>query len=62
MIAQLAAFGFRIAKIPVETRYFREASSIRLFASCRYGLETLLTLVKFLLHRLRLRSFPQFQQ
>ncbi|MEK7765465.1 MAG: glycosyltransferase family 2 protein [bacterium] len=51
IIAQMVANGFRIAEIPIPTRYFGEASSVNFKTSVRYGLETLLVLVRYVLHR-----------
>ncbi len=51
ILAQAVAFGFRIAEIPIATRYFKEASSISLMGSARYGLKTLWLLVRFQCHR-----------
>jgi glycosyltransferase involved in cell wall biosynthesis len=41
LIAQVVRGGFRIAEIPVPTRYFREASSVGVRRSVVYGLSTL---------------------
>jgi glycosyltransferase involved in cell wall biosynthesis len=41
LIAQVVRGGFRIAEIPVPTRYFREASSVGVRRSIVYGLSTL---------------------
>ena len=38
--------GFRIGEIPIPVHYFPEASSINLQRSVKYGLETLLNLLK----------------
>ncbi len=54
ILAQAVAFGFTIAEIPITTRYFKEASSISLAGSIRYGLKTLWLLVRFLGHRWRI--------
>ncbi len=54
ILAQAVAFGFRIAEIPIATRYFKEASSISLAGSTRYGLKTLWLLVRFRCHQWRL--------
>ncbi len=54
MIFQAVAFGFKIAEVPVSTRYFEEASSISFGRSVVYGLSTLGVAWKFLLHRLRI--------
>lgn len=39
--------GFRIGEIPVPTRYFPEASQINFTRSTKYGLQTLLALLKY---------------
>ena len=39
--------GFRIGEIPVPTRYFPEASQINFVRSVKYGLETLLVVLKY---------------
>lgn len=51
VIVQTVAFGFRISEISVPAKYMPEASSIRLAASSVYGLKTLWTLVRFILHK-----------
>jgi glycosyltransferase involved in cell wall biosynthesis len=56
ILVQAAHFKFRIAEVPVTTRYFAEASSVNLRVSIVYGLETLWTLVRYRLHRMGLRS------
>jgi len=55
VIAQAVAFGFQITEIPVETRYFKEASSVNFRRSVTYGLETVATVVEFLLDRWGIR-------
>jgi glycosyltransferase involved in cell wall biosynthesis len=47
ILCQAIFFGFRIAEIGVETRYFPEASSIDFYSSTKYGIGVLLTLGKF---------------
>jgi glycosyltransferase involved in cell wall biosynthesis len=54
ILAQAAAFGFRIGEISCPTRYFAEASSINFVRSCRYGFGVLATSVAFRLWRWRL--------
>lgn len=56
MIFQSVHFGFNIAEVPVETRYFDEASSISFRRSVVYGLGTLGVAFRYLLHRLGLHS------
>jgi hypothetical protein len=61
VIAQAVAFGFRIAEIPVPTRYFAEASSVNLRNSIIYGLGTLGVMGRYLLDRAGLRRAAQFR-
>ncbi len=51
IIAQGVIHGMRIREIPIETRYFAEASQIGFWRSSVYGLSILKTLVKFKLHK-----------
>jgi hypothetical protein len=44
LVGQVVRAGFRIAEIPVPTRYFAEASSVNFRRSVVYGLSTLRTL------------------
>lgn len=55
LIAAVSA-GFKISEIPVSVRYFPEASSINFTRSVRYGLMTLLTLLKYLLRPCGIKS------
>ncbi|AKL97847.1 glycosyltransferase family 2 protein [Endomicrobium proavitum] len=54
IIVQAAACGLRIGDIPVTAKYFKEASSINFIRSSKYGLETLLILFRFALHKLHI--------
>ena len=54
VIAQAVAFGLRVAEVPIDTRYFSDASSTSMKANVRYGLGTLWTMVRYRLHRARL--------
>ena len=38
LLMQAAQFGFRIAEVPARTRYFEDASSIKLWPATVYGL------------------------
>lgn len=60
ILVQAVAFNFRIGEIPVPTRYFKEASTINFIHSVIYGIKTLCTLVKFLLHKWRIRECRLF--
>lgn len=51
IIAQGVARGLRIREIPVETRYFEEASQIGFRRSVRYGFAVLGVLARYKLHR-----------
>ena len=62
VIAQVAAFGFRIGEIAVPTRYFEEASSVNFRRSVTYGFATLWTMFQFLIHKLGLAEVPLFKQ
>jgi len=50
IIAQGMAQGLRIREIPIETRYFDEASQIAFGPSVRYGLAILKTMILYKLH------------
>jgi glycosyltransferase involved in cell wall biosynthesis len=60
IIAQGVIHRMRIREIPIETRYFEEASKIGLLRSIVYGLSILKTLVKFKLHKKGIIRFEQF--
>ena len=62
VIAETVAFRFRIAEMPVPTRYFPEASSVNFKRSVIYGLATLNVSRKFLLNRLGWRRYPIFHK
>jgi len=51
IIMQAVHFGFRIAEVPARTRYFSEASSASFGQSIVYGVKTLTTAARFILHR-----------
>lgn len=61
ILCQAVYFGFRIAEIPVETRYFPEASSINFLNSVKYGLGVLGSLAKFAMAKSGLRPNPLFK-
>ncbi len=60
IIAQGVLHGMRIREIPIETRYFQEASQIGMGRSIVYGLSILKTLVKFKLHKKGILKFAMF--
>jgi glycosyltransferase involved in cell wall biosynthesis len=51
MLIQAVHFGFRIAEVPARSRYFDDASSIRLGPAMVYGVKTLWAAVRLVLHR-----------
>jgi glycosyltransferase involved in cell wall biosynthesis len=56
IIAQIVATGFRIAEVPVPTKYFPEASSASFFQSVAYGFRILGMLVRYTLYRLGVKQ------
>ena len=62
ILVQAVHFGFRLGDVPVPVRYMPEASSIKFRRSVTYGAQTLLTLLKFIAHRLGVRQSPLFTQ
>ena len=61
IIAQGVVHNLRIKEIPIETRYFDEASKIGFLRSLVYGFAILKTLVKFKLHKKGIVRSAQFQ-
>jgi glycosyltransferase involved in cell wall biosynthesis len=57
LVAQVVAAGLgrSIGEIAVPTRYFEEASSVNFRRSVVYGLSTLRVVIRYVLHRLRIR-------
>lgn len=51
VLVQCVAFGFRIGEIPVPVRYHETSSSINFHRSLKYGIQTIITVFKFILHR-----------
>ena len=60
MLAQAAAFGYRIGEISCPTRYFPEASSINFGRSVTYGLGVMSTAIAFRLDKSGLVRSPLF--
>jgi glycosyltransferase involved in cell wall biosynthesis len=60
IIVQALLHNFKIGEIPIRTRYFDEASTIKLGGCILYGLRILKTLAKFLLYKQGLIRFKQF--
>ena len=62
VIAQAVAMGQRIVEVPIQTRYFAEASSTTMTANIRYAVGTLWTMVRLLLHKQGLVRSRLFRQ
>jgi glycosyltransferase involved in cell wall biosynthesis len=60
ILVQAVAHGFRLGDVPVPTRYEADSSSINFRRSVVYGLGTLATLARYVLHRLGLARIRQF--
>jgi glycosyltransferase involved in cell wall biosynthesis len=61
IIAQGVWKGMRIREIPIQTRYFPEASQIGFTRSVRYGFAVLSVLVKYKLHKKGIRKSGIFR-
>ena len=62
MLVQIIWHDYTVAEISCPTKYFTEASSINLSQSIKYGLECLLTAMKFRLAKMKLISSKLFPQ
>lgn len=60
-LAQTVYYGFRIGDIPIPTRYCDEASSINFKRSMKYGFQTLLVMVKYIIQKTGLFNFKIFE-
>jgi len=61
IMAQFVELGFRIAEVPVPTRYFPQASSASFVQSSVYGLSILTLLGRYLLHTTGALKSRQFE-
>ena len=59
-LVQSIYFGYRIGEITAPSKYTKESSTINLQRSIVYGLGVLITILKFLLQKLKLVKFPIF--
>jgi len=62
VIFQAVQFGLPVVEVPVESRYFEDASSVGFRQGVAYGLGTLYTAARFLLNRWGLVSSPRFRR
>ena len=58
---QAVYFQFRIGDIPIPCRYMKEASSINFRRSTLYGIQTMITLLQFILQKIGLARFAIFR-
>lgn len=61
IIAQILLHNFKIEEVPIRTRYFDEASTIKFWPSVLYGLGILKTLLKYTLHTHNIIRFKQLK-
>lgn len=61
-LIQAVNLGFILGDVPIPVRYFKEASSIKLWQSTIYGLQTLNSLLIYYLHRLKIINSPLFKK
>jgi len=62
IIVQLICNGFKIDEIPIQTRYFEGASTIKFWPCILYGLGILKSLFKYILHSRHIIRFKQFER
>lgn len=62
VIAQAVAFHQRVVEVPIQTRYFQEASSTSMRANIRYGVSTLWTMARYRLHKAHLAPSRLFMR
>lgn len=61
IIAQGMSCNLFFREIPIETRYFPEASSIGFYKSIKYGIGVILTLIRYVLHKKGIIRLAQFE-
>lgn len=61
-LVQAVVFGFKIGDIPIPVRYFKEASSINLKESIKYGILSLIVLLKYIFYRIGIKNIEIFQK
>jgi glycosyltransferase involved in cell wall biosynthesis len=62
VIFQAVQFGLPVVEVPISTRYFADASSVGFRVGVVYGLGTLMTALRFRLHRLGILSCDKFRR
>jgi len=61
-LVQCVNAGFRIGDVPVNTKYFAEASSINFSRSLKYGFASLYILLRYILHKNHILNCPLFSR
>src|SRR5438034_4583075 len=62
MIAQAVRFRFAIAELPIQARYFPEASSVNFRVSTIYSLKTLGVMLAFFTAKMRIGHFEYLEK
>lgn len=60
IFAQISLGNFQVAEIPIPTRYFEDSQSPNFRKSVEYGFMTLNVLIKYILQKFKIKSFPNF--
>lgn len=60
MFAEISLGKFRVAEIPIPTRYMPDSQSPNFYKSVQYGLMTLRVCARYLLHKWGWKQYPQF--
>lgn len=61
IIVQMKIFSFRIKEIPIQTKYFKDASQIGIVKSIFYGISILGLMVQYLLYKIGIKVFKKFR-
>jgi glycosyltransferase involved in cell wall biosynthesis len=61
MIFQAIHFGFRVTEVPAPTKYFDDASSIKVGPAAIYAVKTMWTALRLVLHRLGVVRSGRFE-
>lgn len=60
MIAEFRLGRFRVSEIGIPTRYRKDSQSPSFMKSVEYGYMTLLVLLRYILHTIGMKKYPQF--
>jgi glycosyltransferase involved in cell wall biosynthesis len=60
IIVQCLLKGFRFVEVAVETRYEKDSSTVSFKGSLRYGVGVLKNLIRYVLHKHRIRRYAMF--